>query len=305
MNGSDRGESDVDDAVLTKKPKRESSEDDNTFLDCEELFREGSAASLLLPIEELDESSSTSNEAEVITQAGAAGVCEFDALAFIACVPARPFFASQLEYIVRHGTLQHRPAHDRRPCLVLDLDETLVHSSVVPLADADYVFPVEMPENGGFFTVYAKKRPHCDHFLRMAAQKFELVVFTASKRVYADRVLDFLDPHGKMLTQRLFREHCVFFAGSFLKDLSVLNRDLAKTVIVDNSPQTFALDVHNGIPIESFLAGPEQEEDDQLLGLLGLLDHVAQLADVRPFLREHFQLHSRAVERKAQLKNCV
>ncbi len=312
MKMSDRGES--DEFVQTKKPKRESYEDDNTLLDCEDLFRGGLSltSALLAPIEELDESSSTSSEAggaaaDVITQVGgtAGQVEEFDVLAFIACVPARAFFASQLEYIARRGTLLHRAPHDQRPCLVLDLDETLVHSSITPLPDADYVFPVEMPDAGngsGFFTVYAKKRPHCDHFLRMAARKFELVVFTASKRVYADRVLDFLDPQGKMLTQRLFREHCVFFAGAFLKDLSVLNRDLAKTVIVDNSPQTFALDVHNGIPIESFVAGPEQREDDQLLGLLTLLDHVAQLHDVRPFLREHFQLHERAVERKARIK---
>jgi CTD small phosphatase-like protein 2 len=308
---SDRGESDVDEFVQSKKPKRESTEDDN-ILDCEELFREGLSLTpaLLAPIEELDESSSTSSESGSIACGAAAGVItqvsgpveEFDALAFMACVPARSFFASQLEYIARRGTLLHRAPSDVRPCLVLDLDETLVHSSLSPLPDADFVFPVEMPEGEGFFTVYAKKRPHCDHFLRMAARQFELVIFTASKRVYADRVLDFLDPQGVMLTQRLFREHCVFFGGAFLKDLSVLNRDLAKTVIVDNSPQTFSLDVHNGIPIESFVALPEQSEDTQLLGLLTLLDHLAQLGDVRPFLRDHFQLHDRARERRAQIK---
>ncbi len=302
--------------VLSKKPKRNSYEDDNTLLDSDDMAVEarsegGDIPSMLLaPIEEeMDESSSTANEESNAGEAGPElgsrllhahmAMSQNDPLAFIACVPPRDFFASQLEQIVRQGTLGMRAAHDKRPCLVLDLDETLIHSSVVPLEDADFVFPVEMQEGMAAFTVYAKKRPHCDHFLRVASQKFELVIFTASKRVYADRVLDLLDPEGGMLQQRLFREHCVFFAGSFLKDLGVLNRDLSRTVIVDNSPQTFALHVHNGIPIDSYLAMPEQHCDTQLLELLGLLDHVSGLGDVRPFLEERFQLHARAVERRA------
>jgi hypothetical protein len=42
-----------------------------------------------------------------------------------------------------------------------------------------------------------------------------VIVFTASKRVYADRVLDLMGFKGV----RLFREHCLFFQGAFLKGL--------------------------------------------------------------------------------------
>ena len=180
---------------------------------------------------------------------------------------------------------------------MLDLDETLVHSSTEPIEGADYAFPVEA--QGTTFTVYAKVRPYCREFLRAAAAKFELVIYTASKKCYADTLLDLLDPSGELLGQRLFREHCVVFRGNFLKDLELLNRPMARTVIVDNSPPAFAFQVDNGIPIESFFGTKDQKNDQELLGLLGLLDHLADLRDVRPFLQSHFRLKSIILNRRA------
>ena len=68
--------------------------------------------------------------------------------------------------------------NSRRRTLILDLDETLVHSSFVPIQDYDILVPVDIsgqPQN-----VYVKKRPHVDEFLLRVSHFYEIVMFTAS-----------------------------------------------------------------------------------------------------------------------------
>lgn len=51
-------------------------------------------------------------------------------------------------------------------CVVIDLDETLVHSSFKPVNNADFIIPVEI--DGVVHQVYVLKRPHVDEFLAVA-----------------------------------------------------------------------------------------------------------------------------------------
>jgi len=67
--------------------------------------------------------------------------------------------------------------------LVLDLDETLVHSSFKPIPNPDYIIPVEIENK--IVDVYVLKRPWLDHFMNAIAGRFEVVVFTASLKKYA------------------------------------------------------------------------------------------------------------------------
>ena len=85
----------------------------------------------------------------------------------------------------RHPRLAPRRADGgRRPVtLVLDLDETLVHSQMEPRADADFVFDVQLC--GVTSTVYVKARPRLHDFLDFAAERFEVVIFTASHQARA------------------------------------------------------------------------------------------------------------------------
>lgn len=108
--------------------------------------------------------------------------------------------------------------------------------------------------------MYARRRPYLEEFLTRVAELFEVVVFTASQKVYANHLLNLLDPTGKIFqcvlllsvqawsslvlsSHRLFREACCCVEGNYLKDLRVVGRDLARTLIVDNSPQAFGYHV--------------------------------------------------------------
>lgn len=75
--------------------------------------------------------------------------------------------------------------------LVLDLDETLVHSSFKPPENADIVLPVDI--EGKVCYVYVLIRPGCITFLEELAEYYELVIFTASLSKYAEPLMKILD----------------------------------------------------------------------------------------------------------------
>lgn len=121
--------------------------------------------------------------------------------------------------------------------LVLDLDETLVHTRV----EADKSMTV-------------LTRPYLNRFLESMHVMFhEIVLFTAAEQSYADTVLDIIDPEHIVFTRRFYRQHCTPAPdGVYHKDLSLLKVPLDAVVIVDNTPAAYALQPRNGVPISSF-----------------------------------------------------
>lgn len=169
------------------------------------------------------------------------------------------------------------PAHHDKKCLVLDLDETLVHSSFRLVPNVDFVIPVTVDST--VHSVYVAKRPYVDQFLKDMAEHYELVVYTASLNKYADPLLDLLDPH-RVIAHRLFREHCVYYEGHYVKDLRLLNRPLSKTIIVDNSPNSYLFHPENAIDCTSFI---DDRRDEELLIIADFLKGVKHVEDVRHF----------------------
>jgi len=149
-----------------------------------------------------------------------------------------------------------------RKCLVLDLDETLVHSSFKPIPDADFKIEIEL--EGTIHRVYVRKRPFVDEFLKHVGKKWEVVIFTASLAKYADPLLDILD-RDRVVTSRLFREGCVQHYGNYVKDLTHLGRPIQDIVIIDNSPFSYMFQPDNAIPITSWFS---DRNDRQLHTLL-------------------------------------
>ena len=129
-----------------------------------------------------------------------------------------------------HKTPFHLPK-----TLVLDLDETLIHSTSKPMSSSssgsgllgfgrrNNGHTVEVFLSGRSTIYHVYKRPFVDYFLRKVSRAlllpamrmtngcqvsdwYTLVVFTASMQEYADPVIDWLDAGRGILSRRLFRE---------------------------------------------------------------------------------------------------
>ncbi|KAJ7095327.1 NLI interacting factor-like phosphatase-domain-containing protein [Mycena belliarum] len=195
------------------------------------------------------------------------------------------------------STTRRTPFHLPKT-LVLDLDETLIHSTTRPLQSGHSStgflglgtfnrnkgsgLMVEVVLGGQSTLYHVYKRPYVDFFLRTVSGWYTLVVFTASMQEYADPVIDWLDAGRGILAHRLFRDSCTQLPnGSYTKDLSVVDADLSRVCLIDNSPISYRINEANGIPIEGWTHDPS---DEALLDLLPILDSLRFTSDVRRVL---------------------
>mmetsp|Transcript_4948 Transcript_4948/g.9293 ORF Transcript_4948/g.9293 Transcript_4948/m.9293 type:complete len:286 (+) Transcript_4948:1533-2390(+) len=165
------------------------------------------------------------------------------------------------------------PEFTGKNTLVLDLDETLVHSSFIPTATYDFIIPVNI--EGTLNHAYVAKRPGVDEFLEKCLESFEVVIFTASLKIYAEPLIERLIPGSN--THKLYRPSCRFVNGIYVKDLSRLGRTLERTVIVDNSPSSYALQPQNAVAIKSWFCDPK---DNDLEGTWKILEQLVEVADI-------------------------
>lgn len=123
-----------------------------------------------------------------------------------------------------------------------------------------------------------------------ASKDFEVIVFTASHKSYADAVLDYLDPRNEYIHHRLYREHCLMINGMHVKDLRVLgNRKVSNIVIIDNTVHSFAFHIDNGIPI---ITWHNDRYDRELFKLIDYLKLLATSVDIRETNRQTFKLQT-------------
>lgn len=168
----------------------------------------------------------------------------------------------------------------RRKTLVLDLDETLVHSQLKLTEHCDVRLDIIDDHFTNIF--YVAKRPYLDVFLRTTAQWYDIAIYTASQAKYADPLISTLDT-DRVVQRRFFRDDCLPpVNGNYVKDLTRVQPNLRDVLIVDNSPAAYAIQPANAVPIEAWYSDPKDEE---LLNLLPLLYSISFLEDVRSVLQ--------------------
>jgi CTD nuclear envelope phosphatase 1 len=216
-------------------------------------------------------------------------------------------FHKQYKTLVEHQTVKYpiaplglitsqRLLAVKQKILVLDLDETLIHSThdgiIRPNTRTgnrppDFILKVVIERHPVSFFVH--KRPHVEFFLQTVSQWYQLVIFTASMEIYGSAVSDKLDAGKHMLDRRYFRQHCTQDCSGYTKDLSFISADLSSIFIIDNSPIAYKGYVHNAVPISSWYCDPR---DTALLDLLPLLDSLRFVRDVRTVLSRHKNITS-------------
>ena len=176
--------------------------------------------------------------------------------------------------------------------LLLDLDETLIHS--IFRTEQNYkeldsfkkltkctnkIFKYEDEDFQYCFDVYF--RPYLFDFLNDIKNYFDLGIFTAARKNYADTIIDYIDPKKEIFKFRIYRNACISIKQTiFIKDLRILkNYDLKNVILLDNSLYSFMNQLSNGVLINSFYT---DDNDKHLLAARNyLVKHLYNVEDVR------------------------
>ena len=179
------------------------------------------------------------------------------------------------------------PEAYRRPLtLVVTLDDLLIHS--------------DWDTKHGWRT---GKRPGLDYFLGYLSQYYEIVIFGSNYQMYSENTVGKLDPFHAYVSYALFREACRYKDGKLVKDLSLLNRDLGKTVLIDVEEDSWSMQPDNAIPMKPW----DGSYDDTLVKLIPFLEYLATqpVKDVRPILnsfKDKSNIVQEFAEREAKLR---
>ncbi|MEM9770659.1 MAG: HAD family hydrolase [Cyanobacteria bacterium P01_D01_bin.73] len=169
-------------------------------------------------------------------------------------------------------------ASDKSKLLVLDLDETLIHSCHEPLGrQCDF-------KTGDYFTY---KRNNLDYFLIRCSRFFKMAVWTSSSSEYAARIVEKVFPEKAELEFIFSSSRCTPRWDHFRSEQYVVKpiKKIQKRgfkrqdiIIIDDDPRTFSGNYGNAIQVKKFLG---QQNDDELVLLLKYLMLLRDCSDVR------------------------
>jgi hypothetical protein len=143
---------------------------------------------------------------------------------------------------------------DKKFCLVLDIDETLSHMIKLPF--------------GNYFLV----RPGVIDLLKELYSYYEIDIFTAALKHYADNIINKLDRDNIYISYRLYRCHCTYEEGKSVKKLSLIGRDLNKIVFVDDLKRNAKYNMKNLALVSKWI---DNVYDNEIINLKNKLKFIA------------------------------
>ncbi|KAH6853095.1 HAD-like domain-containing protein [Chaetomium sp. MPI-CAGE-AT-0009] len=158
------------------------------------------------------------------------------------------------------------PSFERPYTLCISLEDMLVHS--------------EWSRDHGWRVA---KRPGVDYFLHYLSQYYEIVLFTTVPFANGEPLVRKLDPY-RFIMWPLFREATKYKDGEIIKDLSYLNRDLSKVIIIDTNAKHVREQPENAIILPKWTGDPKDKELVSLVPLLEFI-HTMQYDDVRKVIK--------------------
>jgi len=164
------------------------------------------------------------------------------------------------------------PSFERPYTLCISLEDMLVHS--------------EWSRDHGWRVA---KRPGVDYFLHYLSQYYEIVLFTTVPFATGEPLVRKLDPY-RFIMWPLFREATKYKDGEIIKDLSYLNRDLSKVIIIDTNARHVRDHPENAIILPKWTGDPKDQELVSLVPLLEFI-HTMQYSDVRKVIKSFDGTH--------------
>ena len=168
--------------------------------------------------------------------------------------------------------------------LILELDETLIHTSFVqvPNCDYDYHFNINFLERS--VTVFVYKRPYVNEFLYQMSKYYNIIIYSSNIPEYSNPLIDKLDEE-KVIYKRVYKDKKIQLNGKKISDLTKLINEYGKNIIIisNNSFPSFINDSNNNIlPINSWNFN---KSDDELIKLKSFLEFLNSVNDVRDYIK--------------------
>ena len=177
---------------------------------------------------------------------------------FIGCSVLASTFLKEKENFALSPIPYITTQSSKKYCLVLDLDETLIHFKVNHSHNDEGVL---------------KLRPGISTFLEVIKEYYEIILFTEASEAYTELIMETFNKNN-FFDFKFFRQHTIIIGQDFVKDLQRIGRPLDRIIIIDNMAQNFRMQKYNGILIKPFYG--EDQNDRALIDLIPILINISK-----------------------------